>query len=284
MYRPIHEAVLKVHDKGDCALKLMRAAGLNDWKDVTRARLEEMVDTGIEAGLARSSVALYLQIVKQACRRYGEEPEIDIPISAEALTAVSVPKGGRVLKAYLNQEEVQRLAKRAGARGELQEAVLNVWLVGARTGMRTSDILATSLANVEGEKLAYTSVKTGVPAVVPVRPGTVERIEWLQAHAAAVKSLSRQEMGKVIKTLCRRAGLTRTVTVHGADMTKQGELWQFVTMHTARISFCTNLARKGVPLADIAKMAGHTATSMTLRYIVPDAPVLNEAQLEYFDD
>lgn len=284
MYRPIYEAVRKVHGKGDCAWKLMQAAGLNDWKDVTRARLEEMVDTGIEAGLARSSVALYLQIVKQACRRYGEEPEINIPISDEALQAVSVPKGGRVLKTYLTQEEIKHLVMHGEPRGELQEAVLNVWVVGARTGMRTSDILAVNVANIEGCKLAYTSIKTGVPAVVPVMPKTAERIAWLQEHAATVKGLSRQEMGKAIKTLCRKAGLNRTVTVHGADVTKQGQLWQFVTMHTARISFCTNLARKGVPLADIAKMAGHTATSMTLRYIVPDAPVLTGEQLNYFND
>ena len=49
--------------------------------------------------------------------------------------------------------------------------------------------------------------------------------------------------------------------------------YRFVSSHTGRRSFATNLSKKGVPLEQIAVMMGHTSNGMpniqmTQRYIV----------------
>ena len=48
---------------------------------------------------------------------------------------------------------------------------------------------------------------------------------------------------------------------------------RFISSHTGRRSFATNLSKKGVPLEQIAVMMGHTSNGkpniqMTMRYIV----------------
>ncbi|MCQ2161594.1 MAG: tyrosine-type recombinase/integrase [Bacteroidales bacterium] len=46
-----------------------------------------------------------------------------------------------------------------------------------------------------------------------------------------------------------------------------GPKWRFISSHSMRRSFVTNLTVAGVPLADTAKMAGHRSnTTITQRY------------------
>ena len=55
-------------------------------------------------------------------------------------------------------------------------------------------------------------------------------------------------------------------------------------MHTARVTFCTNMAKLGVSVFDIARMAGHHGIRQTLKYIVDSEPELTARQLAYFRD
>ena len=58
-----------------------------------------------------------------------------------------------------------------------------------------------------------------------------------------------------------------------AGKEETGKKYRFVSSHTGRRSFATNLSKKGVPLEQIAVMMGHTSNGMpniqmTQRYIV----------------
>jgi integrase len=61
--------------------------------------------------------------------------------------------------------------------------------------------------------------------------------------------LSRWQMGGILERAARRAKLT----VHG---------W-----HTLRHSFCSNLARAGVPIPTVSKLMRHHDITTTMRYV-----------------
>ena len=49
---------------------------------------------------------------------------------------------------------------------------------------------------------------------------------------------------------------------------KTGPKYQFLSSHSARVSFCTILADYGTDILDIMRLAGHTNPNMSARYIV----------------
>ena len=62
---------------------------------------------------------------------------------------------------------------------------------------------------------------------------------------------------------------------------QSGKKFRFVTSHTGRRSFATNLLKKGVPIEQIAIMMGHISggkpnVTMTQRYIVGETEINSE--------
>ena len=73
--------------------------------------------------------------------------------------------------------------------------------------------------------------------------------------------------------ICRECGIDANTKVFKAGMEETGKKYRFISSHTGRRSFATNLSKKGVPLEQIAVMMGHLSNGkpniqMTMRYIV----------------
>lgn len=283
MYRDLFEAVRR-HGGSKAAgvLRYMDAVHISDWSDLTRARLEDF-KAAARADVSKSTAHGYMTVIRGIITNYRDEPEINIPITQEAMKEVWRERLEDTVKVALDRRELEALEE-VRIRGRKAEIARRVFLVGAYTGMRLSDILAVTPANISGGSLTYVSRKTGVSSTVPLRPVVGEYIAWLRERADEARAVSRKTLNKAIKTAALAAGLKDIVTVHRGDATREGEKWQFVTMHTARVSFCTNLARLGVPILDIARMAGHRTIKQTLKYIVDTAPELTARQLAYFRD
>ena len=164
-------------------------------------------------------------------------------------------------------------------KNELERQVVYQFLIGAYTGMRISDIRVVTEENVVDGSLSYVSQKTAVHAVVPCSERVLGYITWVQQHE---QDITLPGYNKAIRRLCKRAGITTRVKVYKAGETLTGEKHEFVSSHTARISFCTNLAKLHVPILDISRMAGHTSTAMTERYIVDTNVELPAAAQKYF--
>jgi site-specific recombinase XerD len=112
-----------------------------------------------------------------------------------------------------------------------------------------------------------------------MKAGIGERIERVQANECSVNLMT---YNRVLRNLCKRAGITERVKVFKAGEHKKGEKWEYVSSHSARISFATNLANLGVPLLDICKCMGHSSTQMTERYVVKTQVELDVKALKYF--
>ena len=76
----------------------------------------------------------------------------------------------------------------------------------------------------------------------------------------------------------RRAGIDEPVTVYEGGKTRKGPKYLFVTSHTFRISFVTNLHKAGLDLLTISRMAGHTNVAMTERYCAYIEPKIQTAE------
>lgn len=253
-------------------IKHLNEVGIVEWSDLTKFHLMALRDH-LKDVLAPSSAKTIGACLSAFLHRYEEEGVIPCTDFAKVLTM----RGERCQKTYLTKEEIERL-ERVETRKETEAYVLNEFLVGCRTGARISDIRHLTSENIVGGMLTYTSQKTGITATMPCSERTAERIAWLMAHPLDVNLVT---YNATIRRLCKRAGIDTPTKVHKAGEDMTGPKWQFITSHSARISTCTNLAEMGVPMTDIAQIAGHTDISMTFRYVVRTAPKLNDLAMNF---
>ena len=242
----------------------LEAAGIREWGDCTKIGLSEFIGHLEGAGVCQATVHQYAAVLKAVLNRYGEAGVVPCSDVSEALRC----RNEKTQKIYLTEEEVERL-ERVTTKNDREEFVKLCFLISAKTGMRVSDTLRVSRENIHDGYLRYVSKKTSVEACVPVSEktaGWIERVNGIQARP----STSTYEA--TIRRLCRRAGVTSHVKVFKAGQERANEKWNFVTSHTARVTFCTLLSQMGASIQDIATMAGHTTPVMTMNYIVRTAP------------
>lgn len=245
---------------------------MNEWSDLTRANLNDFRDYVLER-VAQSSARTYFAVFKAILKRYEDDVEF-----CKDYANILKAKNEKPVKTYLTIKELERL-EQIECKSDVERYVLDEFLIGAYTGMRISDAREVSEENMVNGYLSYVSIKTGVHAVVPLKPSVAERIRRVQANDLTV---SLQSYNEAIRRLCKRAGIDERVKVFKAGDHKKGEKWEYVSSHTARISFCTNLSKLGVPTIEISRLAGHTSQSMTERYIVPTQVELSSKALKYF--
>lgn len=255
-------------------LKHLQASNLTEWADLTKAGLMAFRDE-LKGTLSPSSAKTIGASLAAILHRYEDEGIIPCKDFATILKI----KGEAPVKTYLTTDELNAL-EGVKTKSEVEEFVLNEFIIGTKTGCRLSDILNLTEQNIENGVLTYTSIKTGITASVPCSERTRERIEWVTNHP---RTIATAVYNTTIRRLCKRAGIDTPVKVHKAGEDKTGPKWQFISSHSARISVATNLASAGVSIVDISHLIGHRTPMQTSAYIVRTMPKLNDKQLKYFE-
>ena len=265
---------IQAHAKGatPALLRHLGDAGLNEWQDLTKANLNDFRDY-VLSKVAQSTAKTYFAVLKTILKRY--EDDIDFCKDyAEILKA----KNEKPVKTYLTMKELERL-ERVIPRTANEQYVLDEFLIGAYTGMRISDAREISDENMLGGYISYVSIKTGIQAIVPMKKGIDERIKRVQANENEIYLATYND---IIRRLCQRAGITERVKVFKAGEHLKGQKWEYISSHSARISFASNLVDMGVPLIEVSRMMGHSSTSMTERYVVKTKVELDAKALKFF--
>ena len=271
--KPLYDIIsAKAGQQAPALLRYLQESGINDWQDLTRINLNDFRDLVTER-VAQSSARTYFAVFKAILARY----EDDVDFCKDFRTILKA-KNEKPVKTYLTMKELERL-EAVECKSDIERYVLDEFLIGAYTGMRISDAREVSEENLANGFLSYVSIKTGIHAVVPLKEGIAERIRRVQANECNVTLVG---YNKALRRLCKRAGITERVKVFKAGEHGKGEKWEFVSSHTARISFASNLANLGVPLIDISRMLGHTSVVTTQRYIINTKPELDARALRYF--
>lgn len=249
--------------------KHLNAAGIREYTDITAGTLADFRDY-LCTQLAPATARTYLAILSALLHRYKVLP-------ADEIKTATRTKTDRPVKAYLTTSELREL-ERVETRTMNERFVLLSFLVCARTGMRVSDIRQVSSENIQGNTLSYVSIKTGIHAAVPVGERTKGYIAYLRQNDSNITLAGYNE---VLRKLCERAGLNESVKLRHGGKDYTCNKFEGITSHTARVSFCTNLALAGTPIIEIARLAGHTTTAMTERYVARHEVVLNDAAMNY---
>jgi len=255
--------------------KRMERMGIVTWDDCTSANINEWL-ADVKATTAPTTAKLYAAVLRAVLSRYVPDGVVPSP---EVLDRLNV-RAERSQKVYLTPNELAAL-EAVVPRTKKQRYTQLAFLISAKTGMRISDTQRVTRENVKNGYLTYVSQKTNKEAKVPVGEkvlGWIDEINKIKNPP----NLANFELG--IKGLCEQAGITEPVKVFKAGEEKVEAKWKFVSSHTARVTFCTVMSQKGVPIMDICTMAGHSTPVMTERYIIRTAPVLNDDAMKFITE
>lgn len=142
----------------------------------------------------------------------------------------------------------------------------DIFLVGAYTGLRISDLSRLEAANVGGDLIRMTTQKTGVDVVIPLHPIVRE----ILSKGCSLR-MSDQHANMRVKELARMAGITDEVLVTKNYRRAQGaasDPQMRSRNHPYRAEvICDNAYKSGVPPIAIMKITGHKKESTFLKYI-----------------
>lgn len=257
-------------------LRLMREAiGVEEVKfeHMTLSNLEEVCRLMMER-LAQNSAQVYCAIIKAFLNAVSEEVDLPTLRFAKALRVKGVPSQ----HVALTEEELMRIDEYTPRTPCEQDAKI-LFMRGALTGARSSDCRHMSTDNLRDGTLSYVSIKTKVAVEQPVHRRLMKYLTMKPSGSHDQKTVNR-----CMQNICKRLGFCEPVTLsrNGRMVTKKKYEW--ISMHAARRTFCTDLAVRGVPVEIIAKLAGHTNSATTSsRYICVDTKQLGQEALAFFN-
>lgn len=242
-----------------------------DWGDFTKLNIGKITEH-LNQKCSKSSARTYAAMLKALLNDWNEE--VVIP-SLNYQKALSL-KNEASMNIFLNEDEIKQLSI-CETRNETERVILAQFLCACYTGARHSDIMNMTHANIQDEYIRYVSIKTKAAVTVPCYKTVPTLIRIAQR-----KTYSDVTFNKVLRKLCAKAGLTRLVKVHKAGVSQEGELWKFVSSHTARRSFASNLILRGADIYSVSKMMGHAQSEMTMRYICVGLKPQNPEVMNFF--
>jgi integrase/recombinase XerD len=213
----------------------------------------------LDRGLSRS----YIVIQQNALRHLY----LDTLGRTDELQAIPRPKRERRLPVVLSREEVRRLF---AVTGNLKHKAL--LMVAYDAGLRLSEILNLRIEDIDsqrmvirvrqgkGKKDRYGRLSAGLLKLLREywREYRPESLLFPGAHPSKRYDLATP--GQILKKLCRKAGITKRVS-----------------MHTLRHSFATHLLEAGTNLRVIQQLLGHSNIQTTCVYTHISIEELREA-------
>jgi integrase/recombinase XerD len=213
----------------------------------------------VERGVSRGCCVVYRNALRHLYRNTLGRPDwlADFPR----------PKGERRLPVVLSRDEVQRLFATVG---NLKQKAL--FMVAYDAGLRLSEILNLRLEDIDSRRMVI-RVQQGKgkkDRYARLTPGLLELLrEYWRAYrpktllfpgAQPNKRYDMATPGQLLKKACRKAGITKRVS-----------------MHILRHSFATHLLEAGANLRVIQQMLGHDRIQTTSLYTHVSLEELREA-------
>ena len=242
-----------------------------EWDNITKVNLNRFADA-LQERVAKNTAKYYCAMLKSVLSLYSDEVSLPKDYNKE----LSV-KGETSVCAWLTENEIDLLVNYT-PENETERIVINQFILGCLTGARFSDYSRFTSANISTGKLVYVSMKTKIKSELPLSTA-VERIIM---NDLSKGSVSMTTFNKTIRSICKKCGINETTQIFHKGEDAIGEKWQFVTSHTARKSFATNVYLRCRDIFLISKYMGHSSVDMTATYImsVGDAP---EEVKQYFE-
>ena len=213
----------------------------------------------LDRGLSRS----YCVILRNALRHLYQ----DTLGRTDELKSVPRPKRERRLPVVLSRQEVQRLF---AVMENIKHRAL--FMVAYDAGLRLSEVLNLRMEDIDsgrmviricqakGKKDRYGRLSNGLLKLLREYWRVCRPESFLFPGASLHKRYDVSTPGQILKKLCRKAGITKCVS-----------------MHTLRHSFATHLLEAGTNLRVIQQLLGHSSIQTTCLYTHISIEGLREA-------
>lgn len=167
---------------------------------------------------------------------------------------------------HLTTEELN-LLERVKLKRPAQDRARDLFLIGVYSGQRFSDYSVFESADVLGDMIIKRSEKTETNAFIPLHDklkDLLEKYEW------KLPKISSQKFNVQIRKAVKNAGINTKVKKTNYTGNKKDvvyyEKWQIVSSHTARRTFITLAAERGMPDHIIMKITGIRDPKTLLKY------------------
>lgn len=242
---------------------------LPDWEDITADNLRDL-RMELDENYAPNSVKTICAELAAYIRSHGDKR---IPIELVGMARIMKSKRVPTVSTYLTMKEVEHI-NMYHPRTIYNRFVKRIFMIECLTGARFCDCLRLSTDNIierDGvQYLRYIAQKTNTEVIVPVHkllPQYLVKSSPLEPVEPSLASFNKR-----VREICHWCGIVAWVKVYHGGKEYAGRKYHFVSSHTGRRSFATNLARKGVTLEQIALMMGHMNGNvpnieMTKRYV-----------------
>lgn len=233
-----------------------------EWEDITDTNLEDFAEM-LSSTLSPNSVRTIFAEIKAILNRH----RFEAPIVSRRFTEILRRRGEQTGAVWLTEEEIERIHKyKPETKWELDAK--RMFLVEAWTGARACDaaLLTQDNCDIETNTLTYVSKKTHTLITVPVH-------EYIMPYLRANHERAMPNMGtynEKLRLICKRVGIDTPVTIYRRGAEHTLPKYEFVSSHTGRRSFATNLyVNYYADVSQIAKWMGHSSPEITMqRYIL----------------
>lgn len=243
-----------------------------DWNDFTKVFLIELVEYFKEVLPSPNSARTYCANLKSLINKYAEEIQIPCKDFAPIL---SLKKSG-IINTYLTPQEIQLLIDYK-PQNNTEHTIRNQFVLSCLTGMRFSDVIYLDDTNIVNSQIIYIAQKTQTAVSTVNSPVTEYLISEKKNHIYSGRFFNEQ-----IKAICRKAGIDSLVKVARGGQRETGEKHKFVSSHTARRSFATNIYMETLDLYLVSTLMGHSDVKITQGYLCC-ASQKNSQALEYLN-
>ena len=237
------------------------------WSDITDDNLRDL-KAELDEAYAPNSVKTICAEINSIISANADSKDIPSMSYAKVLKA----KKTVTQAVFLTDGEIYRLHSYL-PRTAKRRHIKRIFMLECLCGARLSDCLRLSPDNIspDGRTITYVAQKTRREVTVPVHPWLRQYLTPSSPTEPASVAVSSYNEG--VRFFCKACGIDTKVKIFQAGREQTGPKWQFVSTHTGRRSFATNLSLKNVPLEQIALMMGHFTgnapdIAMTQRYIV----------------
>lgn len=232
------------------------------WEDITDMNLEDFTET-LSATMSPNSRKTIFAEIKAVITRHRNE----VTIPSKRYTDILRQREERSGAVWLTEEEIMRIHAYT-PKSPNEDESKRMFLIESWTGARTCDVVRLTLDNcdIETNTLTYMSQKTKTLITVPVH-------ECLMPYLRANRDydiIGLKTYNNTLRNICKAVHIDEPVTIYrrGASVTLPKH--EFVSSHTGRRSFATNLYVKyRADVSQIARWMGHSSPEITMeRYIL----------------
>lgn len=179
---------------------------------------------------------------------------------------------------YLNEDEIKRIYEIDFNSEKIKEQIdpksnieqtRDLFVIACWTGLRYGDWHDLSKASINENTMIVPTHKTSDTVIIPLHPYVKSIIE--KYNGVLPKSVAKDKTIAQIRKCGKLAGIDDEVTLKrirgGKEVIMKKHKYDFISNHTARRSFATNLYEKGCPTISIMAITGHKTEENFKKYI-----------------